>query len=140
MIEINFIGFNMQSKFNNVLKMANEQSEPQRLLLLFASTNETNKSRKQSDKKGTIEPTMVVDKLPEEIASFKRLIEEADSINKDWDFMFIASLGGDDTGPPSTEDAELFLKKMTDDIVTGNNIMRYVVFDRNENPIELSAS
>jgi hypothetical protein len=29
---------------------------------------------------------------------------------------------------------------MTDDIVTGNNIMRYVVFDRNENPIELSAS
>jgi hypothetical protein len=130
----------MQSNFDNLLKMANERAEPQRLLLLFANTNETNKSRKQSDKKGTIEPTMVVDKLPEEIGNFSSLVEEADSINKEWDFIFIASLSGDDNGPPSTEDAEPFLKKMTDDIMTGNNIVRYVVFDRNENPIELSAS
>jgi hypothetical protein len=120
--------------------MANEQAEPQRLLLLFATTNETNKSRKQDDKKGTIEPTMVVDKLPAEISSFSTLVVEADSINKAWDFIFIASLSGDENGPPSTEDAEPFLKKMTDDVVTGSNIMRYVVLDRQENPIELSAS
>jgi hypothetical protein len=130
----------MQSNFQNVVNMANEPAVHQRLLLLFATTNETNKSRKQDDKKGTIEPTMVVDKLPAEISSFSTLVDEADSINKAWDFIFIASLSGDENGPPSTEDAEPFLKKMTDDVMTGSNIMRYVIFDRQENPIELSAS
>lgn len=130
----------MQSDFKNLLDMVNEKVDAQRLLLLFASTNETNKSRKQSDKKGTIEPTMVVDKLPEEISSFKLLVAEADSINKDWDFIFIASLSGDKNAPPSTEDAEPFLKQMSNDIMTGNNIARYIVFDRNENPIEISSN
>jgi hypothetical protein len=130
----------MQSDFKNLLDMVNEKVDPQRLLLLFASTNETNKSRKQSEKKGTIEPTMVVDKLPKEIASFTSLVKEADSINKNWDFIFIASLSGNENGPPSTEEAEPFLKKMSNDIMTGNNIARYVIFDRNENPIEISAS
>jgi hypothetical protein len=112
----------MQSDFKNLLDMVNEKVDPQRLLLLFASTNETNKSRKQSEKKGTIEPTMVVDKLPKEIASFTSLVKEADSINKNWDFIFIASLSGNENGPPSTEEAEPFLKKMSNDIMTGNNI------------------
>ncbi len=130
----------IQSNFENLLKMANEKIEPQRLLLLFASTKESNKSRKQEDKKGTIEPVMVVDKLPEEITSFSSLVKEADAINTAWDFIFIASLSGDEKSAPNSEDAEPFLKKMTDDVMSGNNIMRYVVFDRHENPIELSAN
>ncbi|MCC2615048.1 ribonucleotide reductase subunit alpha [Aestuariibacter halophilus] len=129
----------MESHFNQLLRMAHEQETPQRLLFLFASAKTSNKSRKQEEKKGTIEPTMVVDKLPEELSDFNTLVNEADGISKAWDFVFIASLGGDGDFPPSSDDAEPFLNQMTNDVATGNNIMRYVVFDRQENPIELSA-
>ena len=130
----------MLSNFSTLLEMANEQPDPQRLLFLFASAKTTNKSRKQDDKKGTIEPTMVVDKLPEEITNFSSLVNEADGIDKNWDFVFIASLGGEKRKAPSSEDAEPYLNKMTNDVMTGSNIMQYVVFDRKENPIELNAS
>ncbi|MEQ3657814.1 MAG: ribonucleotide reductase subunit alpha [Glaciecola sp.] len=130
----------MISQFSDLLSMANEQPDPQRLLFLFASASASKKSRKRDDKKGVIEPTMVVDKLPAEIGNFKSLVLEADTINKDWDFMFIASLGGELGKAPSSEDAEPYLNKMTEDVMTGKNIMQYVVCDRQENPIELYPS
>lgn len=130
----------MISMFKDLLEMANEQSDPQRLLFLFASTETTNKSRKQDDKKGTITPTMVVDKLPGEVTDFSALCTEADRMSKDWDFVFIASLSGDKGLAPTSDDAERYLNRMTNDVVSGNNIHRYVVFDRQEKPIELMAN
>jgi hypothetical protein len=130
----------MISMFSDLLEMANEQPDPQRILFLFASTEATKKSAKRDDKKGTIEPTMVVDKLPEELTTFSALVNEADGINKKWDFVFIASLSGNNRVPPSSDDAQSYLDQMTDDVMTGSNIRRYVVFDRKENPIELLAS
>jgi hypothetical protein len=123
--------------FSDLLSMSSEQPDPQRLLFLFAAADPTKKSAKRDDKKGTIEPTMVVDKLPSEVPSFEALIKEADSINKKWDFVFIASLSGQNKQAPTSDDAEPFLDQMTDDVMTGKNIRRYVVFDREENPIEL---
>ena len=58
----------MSGMFSDLLLKAHEQSEKQRLLFLFAKTDETNKSRKREDKKGSIEPKMVVDKLPDELS------------------------------------------------------------------------
>lgn len=130
----------MISMFQDLLDLAEEQPSPQRLLFLFAAAHQSNKSRKKSDKKGTIEPTMVVDKLPNELTDFPGLVSEADSLNKNWDFVFIASLSGENNTPPQSEDAEPFLKTMTNDVISGNNIHRYVVFDRSENPIELCAN
>lgn len=130
----------MISMFKDLLEMASEQTAPQRLLFLFAATDESTKSKKRDDKKGTITPTMVVDKLPTELTDFTALVKEADNVNKAWDFVFIASLSGEQNNPPSSEHAEPFLNTMTNDITSGNNINRYVVFDRQENPIELSAS
>lgn len=130
----------MISMFSDLLSMAGEQPDPQRILFLFAATDTTNKSKKRDDKKGTIEPTMVVDKLPSELTTFSALVKEADSINENWDFVFIASLAGQMKQAPSSEDAQPYLDKMTDDVMTGSNIRRYVVFDREENPIELLAS
>lgn len=120
--------------------MANEQPDPQRLLFLFASAQATKKSKKRDDQKGTIEPTMVVDKLPDELSTFEALVKEADSINKEWDFVFIASLSGQMRTPPTSDEAQTYLDKMTNDVMTGSNIRKYVVFDREENPIELIAS
>lgn len=130
----------MISMFSDLLSMADEQLDPQRLLFLFASTETTKKSKKRDDKKGTIDPTMVVDKLPSELSTFQALIKEADSINKKWDFVFIACLGGQKNLAPTSEEAAPYLDKMTDDVSSGKNIRQYVVFDREENPIELLAS
>lgn len=130
----------MISMFQDLLDMANEQPSPQRLLFLFASANQDRKSRKKADKKGSIEPTMVVDKLPAELTDFHTLVNEADNLSKKWDFVFIASLSGENNRPPDPKDAEPYLNTMTNDVLSGNNIHRYVVFDRSENPIELSAN
>ena len=129
----------MTSMFKQLLDKTLEQPEKQRLLFLFAATEQSRKSRKRDDGNGTITPTMVVDKLPEELNDFASLVAEADSINRDWDFMFIAGLSGDQQTPPTTEEAEPYLNNMTNDVVTGHNIHRYVVLDRKENPIEIMA-
>ncbi|MFY8350918.1 ribonucleotide reductase subunit alpha [Pseudoalteromonas sp. SSM20] len=129
----------MISKLSDLVEMANEQPDPQRLLFLFAEVSSESKKNK-SQQKGTITPVMCVDKLPSDINAFDDLVKEADEIAKNWDFMFIASLSGDKGEPPTSEDAEPYLTKMTNDVMSGQNIARYVVFDRKHNPVELVAS
>ena len=128
----------MIKMFKELLTMTQEQSNPQRLLLLFAKAEASNTKKSKKHQRGTISPVMCVDKLPEEISTFATLVKEADAINKDWDFIFIASLSGEEGQAPSTEDAEPFLNKMANDIETGNGMGRYVIFDGDEKPIELA--
>lgn len=127
----------MIKNFSDLLKFANEQEEAQRLLFLFVKANTSKKSRKRDEKSGTLDAVMCVDKLPEETSSFKSLVEEADSISREWDLVFIAGLSGEAGQAPTTEDAEPYLNQMTNDLVNGQNIERYLVFDRNEHPIVL---
>ncbi|WKD25511.1 ribonucleotide reductase subunit alpha [Pseudoalteromonas sp. KG3] len=127
----------MITQFKDLLSYAKEQPDPQRLLFLFAKTELSNPNKSKKNAKGTITPTMCVDKLPNEIVSYESLIKEADNISKEWDFVFISSLSGVKGQPPSTEDADPYLNKMTNDVTSGQNIARYVVFDRQDNPIEL---
>ena len=128
------------SHFSQLLEMSTQQAEAQRLLFLFASTEVSKKSRKQDEKRGTIEPVMCVAKLPEELTDFKALSEEANQMSKDWDLLFVASLAGTKTAAPSEDEAEPFLNKMTSDIKTGQDLSQYLVFDRQENPIVINAS
>lgn len=129
----------MIENFSDFLKLASEQEDAQRLLFLFVKTNTSKKSRKRDDKTGTIDAVMCVDKLPEEISSFQSLLEEADSISKDWDMVFTAGLSGEGTDAPTTEEAEPFLNQMTNDLASGQNIARYLVFDRQEQPVVIQA-
>lgn len=127
----------MISAFQDLLDMTQEQPDPQRLLFLFAQTDISRKTRKRDEKTGTITPTMMVDKLPSELSDFSALVEEADEMSKDWNFVFIAALGGEKGQPPSSDDAEPFLTQMSNDVVSGKNIHRYVVFNRQEEPVEI---
>lgn len=130
----------MIDNFSDLLKFANEQDEAQRLLFLFVKSNVSRKSRKRDDKNGTLDAVMCVDKLPEEIPSFKALVEEADSISKDWDMVFTAGLSGEAGKPPTTEEAEPYLNQMTNDLASGQNIDRYLVFDRKEQPLVMQVA
>jgi len=125
--------------FKELLSMTNEQAEPQRLLFLFANAESTNEKKSKKHQRGTISPVMCVDKLPADLSTYSALVKEADAIEKNWNFVFIASLSGENGKAPTEEEAEPFLNKMTNDIATGNGIGRYVIFDREENPIELES-
>ena len=124
----------MISTFPELLQAAIEQDEPQRLLLLFAKADSESSSKK-NEQSGLLSPVMCVDKLPEEIESFKVLIEEADSISTEWDFVLTAGLSGQDGGPPSSDDAEPYLNQMANALASGQDLSQYVIFDRQENPV-----
>jgi len=128
----------MISTFEQLLVAASEQDEPQRLLLLFAKA-ESETKKKKSQQRGTLSPVMCVDKLPEEIESFKTLSEEADGISKEWDFLITVGLSGQDGIAPTTEDAEPFLNQMANDLASGQDLSQYVIFDRKQNPVIIQA-
>lgn len=130
----------MSQTFEQLLTMAKEQPQPQRLLFLFAQAdhNKSNKSKKMQ--RGSLSPVMCVDKLIDELSSFDELVKEADSVASNWQFIFIAGLSGENNQAPTTEQAEPYLNKMTNDLTTGQNIGQYVVIDRAGDPIEMMAN
>ncbi|MBV1920224.1 MAG: hypothetical protein KUG73_06055 [Pseudomonadales bacterium] len=130
----------MISNFSELLKAAEDQQEPQRLLFLFAKAEKTKKKKNKSHQKGTITPVMCVDKLPSEITDFDSFVVEADSISKEWDFMLTAGLNGKDGVAPTTEEAEPYLNQMTNQLASGQDISQFVIFDREENPIDIMSN
>lgn len=129
----------MIQKFNDLLNVSNDHVQPQRLIFLFANAEAKNNNKSKQHQQGTINPVMCVDKLPEELSDFSALMKEADAIDTQWNFIFIASVSGDNDQAPTTDLAEPYLNKMAHDIETSNNVGRYIIFDRNENLIELAS-
>ncbi len=131
----------MISNFSDLIKTASDQEQPQRMLFLFAKT-ESRKSKKKSKQhiNGTISPVMCVDKLPSDLSSFKNFVAEADEISKDWDFMIAAGLNGQNGRAPTAEEAEPHLNQMANNLMSGQDMSRYVIFDREENPIIVQSS
>jgi len=129
----------MIENFNDLLDQSIQQEDAQRLLFLFAATDVVKKTKKRDEKKGTLSPVMCVDKLSSEIESFQALVAEADRITPNWDMLLVAGLSGDGDTPPTTEEAEPYLNKMVNDLSSGQDLSRYVIFDRQENPIVIQA-
>ena len=65
------------ANFDDLLRAATEQPEPQRLLFVFATAGvdadatAEQKARFEAGQGGTLTPLMCVDKLPGELASFE---------------------------------------------------------------------
>ncbi len=127
----------MIASFPDLLTAARQQAQPQRLLFLFARAEASGQTEQGT--RGNLEPVMCVDRLPEEIASFDDFVEEADSIAQDWDFMFAVGLSGNQGIAPTPEEAEPYLNKMTNDLVSGHNIQMYVVFNRDGDLVQIQA-
>jgi len=127
----------MISNFSDLLEMSVSQDEPQRLLMLFALAEggTGNKKKQRKKQSGTISPVMCVDKLPEEIESFAALVKEADRISTDWNFIIVAGLSGENGVAPTTEDADPYLNQMANGLTMGEDLSRYLIFDRDETPI-----
>jgi hypothetical protein len=130
------------SSFDDLLRAARAQSEPQRLLFVFAdavlpddSTPEQ-RARFEAGQGGALTPLMSVDKTPEELGTFAALVDESRQFGHDWAIVFVASLSGRDGRAPTREDADRSLQRMIESIKTGL-FGSFIPFDRQGQPMLL---
>ncbi len=128
------------SNFDDLLRAAREQPEPQRLLFVFAhavlpddSTPEQ-RARFEAGEGGALAPLMAVDKAPEEMGTFAALVEESLQFGPDWAVVFVASLPGRAGRPPTSQEADQPLQRMIESIKAGS-VGSFIPFDRQGQPV-----
>ena len=129
--------------FDDLLRAAAEQPQPQRLLFVFATAGvdadatAEQRARFESGQGGTLTPLMCVDKLPGELASFDALLEESRQLDQAWDMVFVAALPGSGGTSPTSQQAEAPLQRMVDSIKSGS-IGGFIPFNVQGQPVQFS--
>jgi hypothetical protein len=128
--------------FAQLVGMARQQPEPQRLLFVFAGAElpddatPEQRARFERGEGGALVPLMTVDKAPDELGSYEALAAEADAMRPEWTLVFIAALSGRATEAPSPADVERALQRMEDGIKQGA-VGGWLVLDRDGQPVQL---
>ncbi len=128
------------SSFDDLLRAACTQSEPQRLLFVFANaelpddSTEDQRTSFQSGHGGALTPLMSVDKTPDELGTFDELVEESRQFGHEWAVVFVAGLSGRDGRAPTSADADQALQRMIEAIKTGT-FCSFMPFDRQGQPL-----
>ena len=131
------------SSFDDLLRSACAQPEPQRLLFVFATAGVPDdataheRTRFEAGQGGTLTPLMCVDKAPEDVASFEALLKESRQLDHAWDIVFVAALAGTDDARPTSREAEAPLQRMVESIKSGS-IGGFIPFDVNGQPVQFS--
>lgn len=131
----------MLSNFDELLRAAGQQAEPQRLLFVFVraglpeSPTRDQHQRHALGEGGTLTPVLCVDKAPHEIASFSALASESGNAGLGWDLVFVAAMESRAGTPPSSDEAAQPLRLMVNAINDGQ-ISRFAAFDREGDPIQ----
>jgi hypothetical protein len=130
------------SSFDDLLRAAREQPEPQRLLFVFAGADLPDDStpgeraRFEAGQGGALVPLMCVDKAPEDLEIFDALVEESRQFGQDWAIVFVASLPGRDGRAPTSQEADQPLQRMVESIKAGE-FGPFLPFDRNGVPVRI---
>lgn len=128
------------SDFDDLLRAARGQPEPQRLLFVFANAElpdaatPAQRVRFEAGEGGALVPLMAVDKAPEELCSFAALVEEARQFGPGWSIVFVAGLAGRNGSPPTSDEADRSLQRMVEAVKTGE-FGSFMPFDRQGNPM-----
>ena len=131
------------SNFGDLLRAAREQSQPQRLLFVFANAvlpddaTPEQRARFGAGQGGALTPLMSVDKAPEDLGTFDALVEESRQYGQDWAIVFVASLSGRNGRAPTSKEADQSLQRMIESIKTGM-FGSFIPFDRRGEPVLLS--
>ncbi|MBN9367742.1 MAG: ribonucleotide reductase subunit alpha [Comamonadaceae bacterium] len=129
--------------FDDLLRAARAQPEPQRLLMVFVGTelpedaSPEQRARFAQGEGGALVPLMCVDKTPEELDSFATLAREAQQFeppHQPWRLVFAAALAGRGGQAPSSTDAEQPLQHMVESIKAGQ-FGPLLPFDRQGEPV-----
>lgn len=128
--------------FSGLLRAAQAQAEPQRLLLVFAAAElpddatADERLRFERNEGGALAPALCVDKAPEEIRDFAFLADEARMTGIDWDILFVAAMSGRGGHPPSSDEAVQPLRFMVE-AIKGGRIGQFLAFDRHGGIVQL---
>ena len=133
------------ANFDNLMRAALAQPEPQRLLFVFAGVELPDGATTEQiadfehGHGGVLVPLMCVDKAPDELTDFRTLVDESDNMGQDWRFVFVAALSGRRDRPPASEDAAQPLERMVEAIKQGR-LEGFVSFDRGGQAVQLSSN
>ncbi len=111
--------------FEQLLLAAAAQSEPQRLLFVFAGAelpaDASPQQRAQFEQGlgGALQPLACVDKEPGELSTFEALVQESKQASPPWQVVFIAGLSGRDGRSPSDQEVDASLSAMVDGVRRG---------------------
>jgi hypothetical protein len=131
------------SNFDDLLRAAREQTEPQRLLFVFTTAGlpddatAQERARFKAGQGGTLTPLMCVDKAPAELTSFETLLTESRQLDQPWDIVFVAALSGTHDAAPTSLQAEEPLQRMVESVKSGR-IGGFIAFDTQGEPLQFT--
>ena len=125
------------SHFDDLLQAARQQTEPQRLLMVFASASlpsdatAAQKVSFEAGEPGELSPLMCVDKDPMALSSFTALVAEATEAagQQLWALVFAAALPGHNGQPPTAVQVDAALQRVTEQVRSGD-IALLIPFER----------
>jgi len=127
--------------FDDLLRAARQQPEPQRLLFVFAGAElpddctPEQRAHFAAGAGGTLAPLMCVDKSADELDTFASLVAESRTAGPEWAIVFVAGLSGRTGHAPTSKDAEAPLQRMVDAIKAGS-LGSFIPFDRTGRPVQ----
>lgn len=132
----------MISSYTDLLKAADAEPAPQRLLFVFCraelpdEASEAEKDAFARGEGGALTPVVCVDKAPEEVSDFGALVEESQQTGQDWNVVFVAAMSGRGGMKPSSDEAQQPLTMMVESIRLGH-VGNYLPLDRNGQAVSL---
>ncbi|MFZ2289161.1 MAG: ribonucleotide reductase subunit alpha [Halopseudomonas yangmingensis] len=128
--------------FSDLLAVARQQSEPQRLLFVFARPELPEGHTAEQAKRfaegqgGHLAPVLCVDKSANELGSFDELVAESETTGQEWAVVFVAALSGQMGCEAAPESCDKALRNMVSSIQVGR-VAGFLTFDRSGAPMEL---
>lgn len=128
--------------YSDLIRAANMQPEPQRLLFVFAAAElpegatEEQIMQFERGEGGALSPVLCVDKLPAEAQDFGMLVAESERTGLHWDVAFVSAMGGRGGMQPNSDEAQQPLKMMMEQIQAGM-IAQFLALDRSGEIIQL---
>ena len=120
--------------FDQLLRSAAAQPQPQRLLFVFATAElpddatPAQRERFAAGGGGTLSPVMCVDKGLGELSSFAALVTESRESGSAWQVVFAAGLAGRNGQEPAADQVEQALQAMVER-VRGGMIESFLALD-----------
>jgi hypothetical protein len=131
------------TSFDDLLRAAKAQPEPQRLLFVFtgaelpADASDTQREQFAAGEGGELAPLMCVDKSLSDLTHFDQLKAEAERAGPPWAIVFAGAMGGRGGQAPSSADAAAPLQRMVDSIKAGQ-LAGMLPFNRDGVPVNLA--
>lgn len=133
------------SSFDELIRVARQQPEPQRLLFVFTTVElpddctPEQRAHFEAGEGGVLTPLMCVDKALDELGTFSDLLEESRRVLPEWAIVFVAALSGSNGRVPRSEDAEAPLNRMVESIKAGS-VGSFIPFDTHGQAVLLGPS